>query len=73
MLEKLKAEVENVVLAMEHINGRRPATRLEFFLWLGEFDDESRTYSEKLENELGVDGFTHFLRGFGENHSKAIH
>ncbi len=68
----LRAEVENVLLAMEHINGRRPKYRLEFFKWLTEFDTESRNYAEKLETKIGVKSFEHFIRGFSENHSTEI-
>lgn len=70
---KMKTEVESVVLAMEHINGRRPKDRLEFFLWLTEFDDTSRHYAERLEKEIGVKEFEHFLHGFDSQHSKLIH
>lgn len=65
----LQEETENVLLAMEHIKGRRPATKLELYSWLIEFDDDSRRFVENFELVLGSKLFeeTLNLRPLTEN------
>lgn len=72
-LKVLKEEVEKVLAAMEKMRGRRPQTRLEFFMWLGEYDPSSQKNSYDLESKLGASDFEHWIRGFKETDSKSVH
>lgn len=65
----LASETENVLLAMEHIKGRRPSTKLELYSWLKEFDDDSQRFVENFESMLGSKRFeeTLHLRPMNEN------
>ena len=60
-MSKAQKETTDVLLAMEHIRGRRPTTKLEFYAWLTEFDDESRKYAEQYEEEVGSKNFEQIL------------